>query len=55
MPELHWEEGEDSQGFPVWLRYLDCGHWGLILTGHKIRLLYRGEFRKDRVLSDCAV
>lgn len=27
--ELHWEI-DDRNG--TWLRYLDCGHWGLVLT-----------------------
>lgn len=29
---IHWEEGEDSRGLPAWLRYIECGPWGLILT-----------------------
>ncbi len=37
---LHWEESECARGFPIWLRYLDCGHWGLILTGSYSRWLY---------------
>lgn len=32
MITLHWEEGEDDRGLDIWLRYLDCGNWGLILT-----------------------
>lgn len=30
---IHWEEGEDERGFPVWLRYVDYCHWGLVQTG----------------------
>lgn len=29
---IHWEEGEDEGGLSVWLRYVECGHWGIILT-----------------------
>jgi hypothetical protein len=29
---IHWEEGEDERGLLVWHRYIDCGHWGLVLT-----------------------
>lgn len=29
---LHWIEGEDRHGMAVWLRYVECGHWGLVLT-----------------------
>ena len=29
---LHWEEGEDKHGFRTWLRFIDCGPWGLVLT-----------------------
>lgn len=34
---IHWEEGEDERGLWVWLRFIDCGHWGLILTGVRPR------------------
>lgn len=30
---LHWEEAEDERGMPIWLRFVDGGPWGLILTG----------------------
>lgn len=29
---IDWEEGEDIHQCPIWLRYVDFGHWGLILT-----------------------
>lgn len=29
---LQWIEGEDRNGLPTWLRYVDCGHWGLFCT-----------------------
>lgn len=32
MVRIHWEEGEDERGLSAWLRYVECGHWGLILT-----------------------
>lgn len=36
---LHWEESEDEHGFPVWLRYVECSHWGLFLTDQQLRWL----------------
>lgn len=39
---IHWEESENERGMPVWLRYLDCGHWGLILTAVLPRYGYLG-------------
>lgn len=30
---IHWEEGEDDRGLAIWLRYIECSHWGLVLTG----------------------
>lgn len=29
---IHWIEGESLSGCDVWLRYVECGHWGLVLT-----------------------
>lgn len=29
---IHWEEGEDERGLAIWLRYVECSQWGLILT-----------------------
>lgn len=29
---IHWEEGEDERGRRVWHRYVECSHWGLVLT-----------------------
>lgn len=26
---IHWEECDE---LPVWQRYVECSHWGLILT-----------------------
>ena len=33
MPTLEWETAYDHRGFLIWLRYVDCGRWGYILTG----------------------
>ncbi len=30
---IHWEEYIDKRGYLIWLRFVDCGHWGMILTG----------------------
>jgi len=43
---LHWIESEDELGFPTWLRYVECGHWGLILTAVLPRWIYY-PWRKD--------
>lgn len=29
---IHWEPSYDGRGFPIWLEYVECGHWGLVLT-----------------------
>jgi len=37
---IHWEEGENERGSLIWFRYIDCGPWGLILTGTMPRWIY---------------
>lgn len=32
-------ESEDSRGLPMWDMYEECGHWGLIYVGSRIRWL----------------
>jgi len=36
---IHWEESEDARG-PVWLRFVECGHWGLFMTDVQIRWIW---------------
>ena len=36
---IHWEESEDARG-PVWLRFVECCHWGLFLTDVQIRWIW---------------
>lgn len=55
-PWLHWEEGEDTRGRPVWLCYLECGHWGLIYYPERSRIRFympRIPWRKSPIYSDC--
>lgn len=37
---IHWEPSDDNRGFAVWLRYVECGHWGLVLTAMLPRYFY---------------
>lgn len=37
---LHWVESEDRRGFATWLRFVECSHWGLILTLETPRWFY---------------
>lgn len=33
---VHWESTRDGR---YWLRYIECGHWGLVLTHVLPRLI----------------
>jgi hypothetical protein len=37
---LHWEEGKDYVGRNVWLRFVECSHWGLFLTAIRPQYTY---------------
>lgn len=52
----HWEEGEDERGLPVWLLYLECGHWGLILDPSRTRVRWLSlgiPWRQSPLFSEC--
>jgi len=37
---IHWEPSADDLGRPIWLRYVECSHWGLVLTGKFPRWIF---------------
>jgi hypothetical protein len=37
LMRLRFEAGHDLDGSPIWLRYLECGPWGMIPIGQSVR------------------
>ena len=46
---IHWEPSEDAVESPIWLRFIDCGPWGLVLTATLPRYHYYSYFRSHIV------
>jgi hypothetical protein len=49
---IHWIEDEDERGFAIWRRYVECSHWGLVLTRTLPRWFFprwqAGAYRTDQ-------